>query len=395
MTTTESRRGLVALIVAHCAGMIDLIALPIWVGALIGRFKFDQQQAGGLVGLFLTGAAFSSLVFAPRFTRLYTRATAAIGFVLSAIAFALSTRSTSFEMLAILHFSGGLASGMALSVTHGAIGRAANPHRTFAYAGLALGIFGIAFSGAAPAIVATYGGPSLFITLSAIMSVAALAALAFFPNPTRHIASDDAAHGAKLPPFGRSVWLLIAGTELMALAQGMTMSFFERVGYARGFDLETVTIALVVFGIFCVPPAPIAAFLEKRISATTVVSIAPPLQAVWSVIAMHTATPLFYAVAGGGMAFTIIFVHTYCFGLLARIEPTGRAVAGTPAMLMVDAAASPFISGTLVKFYNFEMISYVVTGIVILELIVFNAVRLSLRKTLVRTGNAMSQMAAE
>jgi MFS family permease len=250
MTTTESRRGLFALVVAHCAGMIDLIAMPIWVGALIGQFKFDQQQAGGLVALFLTGAALSSLFFAPRFTRLYTRVAALTGFALSAIAFAVSSRNTSFELLAMLHFGGGVATGMALSVTHGAIGHAANPHRTFAYAGLALGVFGIAFSGAAPAIVATYGGPSLFIMFSAIMSVAALVALAFFPNPTRQIRADKAERGAKLPPFGRSVWLLIFGTELMALAQAMTMSFFERVGYARGFDLETVTTALVVFGIF-------------------------------------------------------------------------------------------------------------------------------------------------
>jgi hypothetical protein len=135
--------------------------------------------------------------------------------------------------------------------------------------------------------------------------------------------------------------------------------------------------------------------LEKRISATTVISIAPPLQAVWSLIAMQTTNPLLYTVAGGGMAFTIIFIHTYCFGLLARIEPTGRAVAGTPAMLMVGAAAGPFISGTLVKFYDFETISYVVTGFVILELLVFNAVRISLGKPLVWTRNATSQMAAE
>ena len=49
--STESWPGRIALMVAHCVGMIDLVALPVWVGALIG-------------------AVLSSLFFAPRFNRL-------------------------------------------------------------------------------------------------------------------------------------------------------------------------------------------------------------------------------------------------------------------------------------------------------------------------------------
>jgi hypothetical protein len=55
--------------VGHCAGMVDLVALPVWVGALIAQYHFDPQRAGGLVTLFLIGAVISSLVFAPRFNR--------------------------------------------------------------------------------------------------------------------------------------------------------------------------------------------------------------------------------------------------------------------------------------------------------------------------------------
>ena len=35
MTTTEKLPGRAALMVAHCAGMVDLVALPVWVGTLI------------------------------------------------------------------------------------------------------------------------------------------------------------------------------------------------------------------------------------------------------------------------------------------------------------------------------------------------------------------------
>jgi hypothetical protein len=48
MTTTETWPGRVALMVAQCAGMVDLVALPIWIGTLIVYYKFDPQQAGVL-----------------------------------------------------------------------------------------------------------------------------------------------------------------------------------------------------------------------------------------------------------------------------------------------------------------------------------------------------------
>ena len=54
-TRSTSTFGHVALIVAHCAGMVDLVALPVWVGTLIQYYKLDPQQAGGLATLFLIG----------------------------------------------------------------------------------------------------------------------------------------------------------------------------------------------------------------------------------------------------------------------------------------------------------------------------------------------------
>lgn len=79
------------------------------------------------------------------------------------------------------------------------------------------------------------------------------------------------------------------------------------------------------------------------------------------------------------MAFTILFTHTFAFGLLARLDPTGRAVAATPAMLMVGAAIAPFLGGTLVKFIGFGAIGYAAIALVEIELLLFNLTRLAAR----------------
>lgn len=55
---------------AHCASMLDTVALPVWIGALVGHYAFDPQQAGLLVTLFLGGVVLASLILAPRLHRL-------------------------------------------------------------------------------------------------------------------------------------------------------------------------------------------------------------------------------------------------------------------------------------------------------------------------------------
>jgi predicted MFS family arabinose efflux permease len=370
---TETRRGVFALMVAHCAGMLDLVALPVWVGTLVARYGFDPQEAGGLATLFLVGASVASVWFAPRFNRLNAKWATVAGFGLAALAFVLSSWQAAFPVLAVLHLAGGLAAGTALSFTHGTMGHAANPHRVFAWAGLAIGIFGILFMGATPAVVETFGGPALFIVFAGVMAAAMLAALLFFPAPAATIAA--AGKGASLPPLRRAAWLTIAAVALLAMAQAITLSFFERIGMARGFGRELVTLALVIYGVVTLFPAPLAGLLEKRIAATTVVCTVPLLQAVFAMVITHTSSYALYAASGALMAFTIIFSHTFAFGLLARLDPTGRAVAGTPAMLMVGAAIAPFLGGTLVKFIGFEAIGYAVIVMVALELVLFNLAR--------------------
>jgi predicted MFS family arabinose efflux permease len=375
MIATESKRGIFALMVAHCAGMLDLVALPVWVGTLISRYHFDPQEAGGLATLFLIGASLASLLLAPHYNKLNAKWVAVFGFAVAALAFLLAALNMAFPVLAALHLVGGLAAGAALSFTHGTIGRAANPHRIFAYAGLAIGIFGVAFLGTMPGVVAKFGGPALFVVIAIIMGAATAVALLFFPRPVRHIATDDAEFARKLPPLGRAVWFNIVAIALLAMTQAMTLSFFERIGMARGFGLELVSTALAIYGITSIFPAPLAAILEKRIAATTVICTFPLLQAICALVITHTSSFVLFTAGGALMVFTIIFTHTFAFGLLARLDPTGRAVAGTPAMLMVGAATAPFLGGTLVKFFGFEAIGYAAVVLVAIELLLFNAGR--------------------
>ncbi|BBR21670.1 MFS transporter [Klebsiella sp. WP3-S18-ESBL-05] len=371
-----NKRGIAAIMLAHCAGMVDLVALPVWVGTLVGLYGFDPQASGGLPTLFLLGASLASITIAPRLNQLNGRRVVVAGFGCGALLLMASALTRDYSLLVALHFVCGLAVGAALSVTHGTVGHCANPHRLFGLAGLAIGILGIVFLGVAPGMIARFGGPTLFLMLSGLMALAAVASLLFFPVA---FAISETKTAAATAPLGREVWFCIVGIALLCTAQAMTLSFYERLGIARGFGVELVTLALMGYGIVAIFPSPIAALLEKRLSATVVICIGPLFQAFFAMMATHSDNYLLYALSGGGMAFTILFTHTFAFGLLARLDLSGRAVAGTPAMMMAGAAVGPFLGGTLVKLFSFEAIGIAACFIAAVQVILFNATRLRVR----------------
>lgn len=349
MIRTESFAGRAALMVAHCAGMVDLIALPVWVGTLISRYRLDPQQAGLLATLFLAGAVVASAVLAPRFSRLPVRAVSAGGFALSALAFWALSATSDFATMTVLHALAGVAAGAALSVTHGTIARSANPHRQFALVGMALGVFAIVFLGAAPQVVASAGGPALFVAFAGVMAVAALVCAFIFPRPERDAPGAAAAGG----PLPRAVWFGIAGIAAMALVQSMTFSFLERVGSDRGFGVAAITGVLIALGVVNLFPAALAALLEQRWPARRVMLAGPVLQVLLAAVIMNATTFAPYAAAASVFAAVMIFTHTFAFGLLARLDTSGRALAATPAMLMVGAAIGPIAGGTVVKAFGY------------------------------------------
>lgn len=371
MTRTDSKPGTLVLMVAHCAGMVDLVALPVWVGTLIGYYKLDPQQAGGLATLFLLGAVIASMILAPRFHRLPGRWMATAGFAVASAAFYALSQANDYAVMATLHAVGGFSAGTALSFTHGTIGRSANPHRLFAIVGIALGIFAVLFLGTAPKRVETSGGPMLFQIFGAIMLIAALFCAVAFPVP------DDLSdhHESALPRLHSAVWYGVVGVGLMALTQSMMFSFIERIGADRGFGTGAVQGVLLALGIVNLFPALLAGMLQKRLDPHHVLMTGPVLQALIALVV--TQSPIFapYAVATSVFAFVMIFSHTFAFGLLSRLDPSGRAVAATPAMLMVGSAIGPILGGTLVKASGYAALGGAAVAVAAMAVVCFQRAR--------------------
>lgn len=373
MAAIDSIRGRAVLTISHVAGMVDMVALPIWVGTLVAHYKFDPQQSGGLVTLFLMAVVLASVMLAPRFDQMPRRWMTTLGYSITTIAFFLASKAVAYPMLAVLHFIGGLGVGCGLSFTHGSIGRSKNPHRLFALAQFAVGAFAVIFFGGVPKLIAANGGQVLFLVFAVLMLIAVMATGLAFPVGVIRSAEMQAHHSASKIP--KAAWFAIWGVLLLTLNQAVMFSFVERIGVDHNFGQDRVNMVLVVVSFITLLPAIIAAALQKAMSARTVGMLAPIAQAALALTITQTQSYELFAVAAGLYVFVMLFSHVFLFGLIARLDPSGRAVASTPAMVMTGSAIGPFLGGTLVVAFGYTAIGYAVVVIGLIAAILLSRIK--------------------
>jgi len=357
------------LAVAHVAGMIDMVALPLWVGTLMQYYGYSAPQAGLTVTAFLVSVAVCSIWLAPRFRGLPSWARAYLGFVVAAGAFFLASQSTvgpgGMRTLLGLHIVAGLGTGFSLSLTHGSIGRSQNPHRLFAMANVALGLFAIVFLAGMPKLVTHLGPNTLFMAFGAVMCVGAMASIVSL-EMDRAKAEPLPLQSVRLPA---SVWLLSAVVICLTLNQSLMFSFLERIGVARGFSPEQVQGVLIALGLVNLLPGLLATALQHRLSARWVGLIGPLVQATLALAISQSVSFPSYAAAGALYVAVVIFTHIFLFGLLARLDVSGRMVAATPAMMMLGSCTGPAIAGLVVNRVGYEGLGYVACGVSALALL--------------------------
>ena len=355
--------GNIALCINHLAGFVDLVIIPIWVGVLVQHYKNNPQQAGAVVSLFLVGQVLASIILSPKFDRIKKkRQIAAVGYLLAAACMFFMVQTTTFPVMALLHFIAGLSVGVGLSITEGTIGHSENPHRLFAIASLSLGTFAILFYIFINPVIISHGGHILFYFITILMFVSFLSTLFAFPSyektdrKLKYEAKmvEDGGRHAKIPVM---VWFVIAGLMGMAMITAMASSFFERYGIASGYSPEKVNMILLINGIILLTPSICAAFLQKYLKVRTVAIGGIIFQALVVILIYTSNSFLMYASPAWGIGFAAIFVHTFLFGYLAHMDPSGRVVAANPAVMMTGSMLGPFIGGTLVQYFGFQSIA--------------------------------------
>ena len=378
----DSAKSWISLVMCHCSGLIDLVAMPVWIGiVLIGMYGLDPQSAGALVSCFLGGAVLSSAIVSPQVSRIRATLAVPLGFGIAAAAFIALAATRDYNAMIVLHLVGGLGVGVGLSMAHGYMGSSSNPHRLMALAFLALTLVSLGFLGGVSKLVVVYGGPVLFLALGGIMLATALFALIGFPSSRGNLHVDASVKLGKLP---RVVWFAMIGTSIALLNHSMMFAFVERVGDAHGFSREQLMNTMLMIGLVNLSPGLLATYFEKKISPKIVILVGPLLHAMLGLTLTQTTNFSIYVVSSCLFPVVMTFTHTFIFAYLARLDITGRAVAATPVMVMTGSAIGPFLGGTLAQHFGYESIGWMVVGLVVVSVGFFlSAVRGDARSVVV------------
>ena len=231
---------------------------------------------------------------------------------------------------------------------HGTVGASASPHRLFAIANVGMGAIAIAFFAVVPAQLAQHGVPAVFWALSGIIGLAALACLLAFPVPARAPAA------ARVRLDWKPSWTLaFLGVVLMAVAQSGTFAFLQAAGVAHGFAPAEIGKWLAISAVVNMIAPAVAGLLEKRISPTLAGAGAMLVHGLsaFLIFNAHAFTTGSFAVFAFAICLPVVclqFGHTFIFGLTARLDPSSRLAALTPAMLNLGNAVGPAVGGAFI-----------------------------------------------
>jgi MFS family permease len=357
--STESVSGRTALIVGHAAGMLDLVVAPLWIGVLIQYRHLSPVEAGILMTTYTAGVFLTSIALAPRFTVLRPQSIATIGFFLAAAAFGAIILLDGFAALMPAHFVAGIGAGSALSMVHGTISRSVRPHRLFAFANIGVALVSIIFFIVVPHLVQRDPN-TIFFVLGGILVIAAVASASVFPQPPVEAAGDArSTAGASEAPYRPAIMFAFAGVALMGIGQSEIYSFLERIGAWRGFPEANIANVLAISGVLNLLAPIVAATLENVVPRVLTISIALIVHAFLTVTASTSPQFLPYAVAGSLLIFMTIFSHTFMFGVISKLDRSGRTASSTPAMITLGAMIGPALGGFVAQYVGFFAIGWV------------------------------------
>lgn len=373
MSNIDSFKGQTVLALANVIGMVDMVALPLWIGVLMQYYKYTPSQAGITVTLFLLGVVVSSVLFAPRFNRVPKRLITTVGFALGAACFSTMyfspVAAESFQKLAVLHVLAGLGVGSALTFIHGAMGRSKNPHRSWAISNVVLGVFAVVFLGGIPQLLLHVGPTVFFAVLASTMLFATVLVGLMFPTVADNTAKEQDITAIANKAIPKAAWFIIAVIMCLTLNQAMVFSFVERIGAERGFGIDRVNLVLIALGLVNLTPGVLAAVLEKKWSPIAVGIAGPFGQAVLAVVMTSSLVFGFYAVSAALYVFMVIFTHTFLFGMLSKLDASGRVAAATPAMMMIGSCIGPALGGTVVQNIGYPGLGWVACVVALIAMI--------------------------
>lgn len=337
-------KDLIPIIFIGVMGNSVIYLIPLLVGGMVADRGFTEQQAGFMASADLGGYAVATFVTALILDRCSWRRLAVCALAVMIIANVATTFVYRVDSFALIRFASGLGSGVLAAIASVAVGQTENPERNY---GMLIGaalLFGTAGLWGLPVLLGRMGLNGAYWLLALLAASAAFVAIRI-PN-AREVRSA-ASIGAT-----RSGWMA-AGIVLLSILlfwaeQNDVYAYIERIGNAAGIKPEFIGFSLGVANLMGFVGAAFVAWLGTRAGRLIPLVLATVLQLGCLAVLMGHVGPTRYLVALGVLALAWNVVNPFQLGVLAGIDPSGKALALAATVTGVGLALGPAIAAVAI-----------------------------------------------
>jgi predicted MFS family arabinose efflux permease len=339
---------LLAMIGFSMLGNSSLVVQPMIVGGMVDELGFTEQQAGLIASVELSGLSLGMLLLVGISQRIPRGVLAAAGVVTVVVTNVTACGIHEFQWMLLVRFLAGTGAAMALAVFLAMGAAEERPENTFAV----VNALSIAYSGVftpfAPAMLAAWKLPGLFLTLAAVALL--MLPLTFGLDPPRiaRRAGDRPARSGSGGVPARVIMLLLM-MFLLYCGHGSIWAYQQRIGVGLGLSSAEVGkwigLSMLIGG---VSGSLIARALGMKLGRVWPQVLSLGVSAVGAVMLVVGSTPEMFASACGLVALSWFYGLPYQMGLLAAFDPRGRANMAGLVMTTGGSAAGPALAAMLI-----------------------------------------------
>ena len=351
---------------AIAVGVVALLTsglLPLLLGALAGEGRLSTAGIGQLGTAETLSIAASTglagLVLKPVRLRLIV-VSASVALALADLA---SIGGEGLRLEAVRTLAG-VPEGLLLWVTVGLIARSAVPERGAAVYLVALALAQVLFAVALSAWVLPAGGADGVFLLLGVTSVSGALLARAIPDRYESLSGEDSGSAGEggLPPARGWIALVSAlGVQAAAGAVGVYLVPLALQAGVRG-DVAGWTVAAALGSEVVGALAAIA--LAGRVSYLPIVLLgAVALVAAWSVVLLHPPAWLFFLACGSG-GFFVMLVTPFLVPMIARADPSRRAVLLFGGVQLLGGALGPLLASVVVEGERVRRVALLAIGLV-------------------------------
>jgi DHA1 family inner membrane transport protein len=347
-----------ALVALSIGGVVQILGLPLIVGALEDHWGYTAAYSGYIASVDLAGLFVGSVTTSMWASRINWKRYVAAAIVLCIVMNVLCVWFHTLGILMVLRFGAGLASGVAYASSLTLMSRVQDTARGFSIVIFAQVVANAAVLAVFPVIDATWGPGGLFVTIAIVMAVTAVvvprlpgrdpageAGIVVADRWAGHDPPLPGQGGAALPARVAMSGLCLGAVALVYVAIGSYWAYAERMGIAFGLSGDVVhhflTASVLLSTIGC-----LAAFrLSRSVGQSRPLLGALGLLSAVLLINSGLPHPLMYVVTLGVMQMCWNLIDIFQLGTLAIVDPSGRAAALVPAAQGIALAAGPAAGG--------------------------------------------------